>query len=72
MKQILDSRTNIILILVIFVSAIFRIQGINWDQGNHLHPDERAIIMATLPLSFPSSIDEFLSPDSPLNPHFFS
>lgn len=49
-----------------------RIYGLNWDQGHHLHPDERAITLATLPLKIPATLSEFLSVQSPLNPHFFA
>lgn len=60
-------------LFVIITAAFFlRTFDINWDQGFHLHPDERAIIMFTLPLRFPASVQEFLSPTSPLNPHFFA
>ncbi len=61
------------LLFTILVAAFFlRSFNINWDQGFHLHPDERAIIMFTLPLRLPTSVQELLSPTSPLNPHFFA
>lgn len=50
-------------ILVIIIGSFFlRLYGINWDQGFHLHPDERMITMVT------DSIKLF----SNLNPHFFN
>lgn len=61
-----------ILPCVIFWAFLLRIVGIDWDQGHYLHPDERAIVMFTLPLYLPSSFSEFLSQGSPLNPHFFA
>lgn len=63
---------NTILIAIVILAAFFRFYNLNWDQGHHLHPDERAIVMFSLPLHFPSSISEFFSPQSPLNPHFFA
>ncbi len=60
------------MILIILSEAFFRIYGLNWDQGNHLHPDERAIVMFTTPLQFPKNISEFMSPQSTWNPHFFA
>src|SRR3989344_4559866 len=60
------------LIIIIVLAGILRFYGINWDQGFHLHPDERAIVMFTTPLEFPKSFDEFLSPESPWNPNFFA
>lgn len=61
-----------ILPCVILLAFLLRIVGIDWDQGYYLHPDERAIVMFTLPLHLPSSVSEFLSQDSPLNPQFFA
>lgn len=61
-----------ILFLVLLVAAFFRFYNLNWDNGSNLHPDERAIILFTLPLEAPKSINEFLTPQSPLNPHFFA
>lgn len=57
---------------ILLIGILFRLFGINWDQNFHLHPDERAIILFTLPLHFPSSIHEFFQTTSPLNPHFFA
>ncbi len=65
-------KVNYLLIGIIILAAIFRLYGINWDQGFHLHPDERAIVIFTLPINFPSNISEFLSVNSSLNPHFFA
>lgn len=63
---------NVLLFCSLFIGFILRTTNSNWDQGFHLHPDERAITMFTLPLKFPSSFGEFLSPTSTLNPHFFA
>ncbi|MDO8659748.1 MAG: glycosyltransferase family 39 protein [Candidatus Parcubacteria bacterium] len=63
---------KILLLTTLLLGFFLRIYGLNWDQGFHLHPDERAITMFSLPLAFPSSISEFLSPSSTLNPHFFA
>jgi len=60
------------LIIIFILAGFLRFYGINWDQGHHLHPDERAIVMFTIPLRLPSSFAEFFSPSSPLNPHFFA
>ncbi len=63
---------NHLIIFILIVAAFFRIYGINFDQGHYLHPDERAIIMFTQGLQWPQNFDQFLSPQSPLNPHFFA
>ncbi len=65
-------RSKIILFLIIILAAIFRLHDIDWDQGNHLHPDERAIVLYTLQLQLPSNLNQFLSIQSPWNPHFFA
>jgi hypothetical protein len=66
------NKDKIILLLIILFGIILRLYGLNWDQGFHLHPDERAIVMFTTPLKLPNSLNEFLSPQSPWNPHFFA
>jgi len=61
---------NKILILIIFIAAfLLRIYGLNWDQGNHLHPDERFLTMVSTDIKLPQNIFEYFSPKaSPLNP----
>lgn len=61
------------MLYAIFLLAIlFRLYNVNWDQGYHMHPDERAIVLTVTKLSFPSSFSEFLASDSPWNPKFFA
>jgi len=49
-------------ILLLFIAYKLRSYGINWDQGYHLHPDERMLIMVTERIHF---FDK-------LNPDFFN
>jgi len=50
-----------------------RLYGLNWDQGNSFHPDERQIMFHVTALAWPNSLAQFLDPvNSPLNPHFFA
>lgn len=65
-------RIVIYICAVLILSFYLRTFNINWDDGYYFHPDERAIIMFAVPLSFPVSISQFLTPESPLNPHFFA
>lgn len=59
-----------LLVLIILLGAFFRLYGLNWDQNQHLHPDERFLTMVTQAIKWPSSISEYFSTDSsPLNPH---
>ncbi|MDD4135626.1 MAG: glycosyltransferase family 39 protein [Candidatus Shapirobacteria bacterium] len=61
---------NKIFILIIFIIAfLLRIYGLNWDQGNHLHPDERFLTMVSADISLPKNIFEYFNTKiSPLNP----
>jgi hypothetical protein len=65
-------KNKILLFLIILFGLSFRVYGINFDQACCQHPDERAIVLFALPLNFPSNINQFLSVQSPLNPHFFA
>ena len=68
----LNLSTKLILLAIFLLAAFLRLYGIDWDQGGHLHPDERAIVMAVVKLQFPQNIAEFLSPTGPWNPQFFA
>jgi hypothetical protein len=57
---------------ILLLSLTLRLYQLNWDQGFHLHPDERAIILFTIPLHLPLTLSQFFSAQSPLNPHFFA
>jgi len=58
---------------IILISFLLRIYGINWDNGYHLHPDERMITMVVNDIHFPnnSELSTIFTPESPLNPKFF-
>jgi len=61
------------LVGIAFLGLLLRLYGINWDQGNSFHPDERQIMFHVTTLSWPKSFAQFLDPiNSPLNPHFFA
>ncbi len=67
-------RDNVFILLSLIVIAGFYLRTFNiyWDSLYSFHPDERAIIMKIAEIKFPSSISDFLSRDSLLNPHFFA
>src|SRR3989338_10871497 len=48
--------------LLMLLAFFLRLYGINWDQGFHLHPDERMLIMVADRIQFFSN----------LNPDFFN
>jgi Dolichyl-phosphate-mannose-protein mannosyltransferase len=61
------------LFAIVIVGLALRLYGLNWDQGNSFHPDERQILFRVTALSWPNSLAQFLDPvNSPLNPHFFA
>lgn len=68
----MDKKLSIsILALGIFLFAAFlRLYGINWDQNQHLHPDERFLTMVAGGISWPKDLEEYLDTQtSSLNPH---
>lgn len=68
----MKNKVHFILIAIIALGFLLRIYNINWDSGFHMHPDERAIVLATTAMQFPASWHIFTSPLSPWNPHFFA
>ena len=57
-------------ILILGFAAFTRLYGNNWDQGQHLNPDERFLTMVATSMVWPSSIREYLDTEhSKLNPH---
>ncbi len=68
----MNKNQKIFLIAILLFGFCLRIFNINWDSGYIFHPDERAIIMAAVDLRYPSSLSEFISPESPLNTNFFA
>jgi len=55
-------KTLILLALILLTAYSLRSFGRNWDEGGHLHPDERMLIMVADRISFPNN----------LNPDFFN
>lgn len=55
-------KDKITFILILLLAYFIRIYGINWDQGHHLHPDERMLIMVADKINFFKN----------LNPDFFN
>jgi len=62
--------TKVSFICILLIAAFFRFYGVNWDQNQHLHPDERFLTMVAGGISWPRSVGEYLdTAASPLNPH---
>ncbi|MEJ2011434.1 MAG: hypothetical protein P8X64_04320, partial [Anaerolineales bacterium] len=61
---------GIALFLILVVGAYLRFTGLNWDEGTHLHPDERFLTLVESAIKLPSSLGEYFDTDvSPLNPY---
>ena len=43
----------ILLALILLLGAVFRLVGVNWDEDQHLHPDERFLTMVSSAISVP-------------------
>jgi hypothetical protein len=69
-KKNSPARASKLIFIVIFLFAFFlRTLNINWDQGQHLHPDERFLTMVMGNMVMPNSLEEYLDPAvSKLNP----
>lgn len=67
------TKHQIILGLIFVLAFILRIYGLNWDQGFHLHPDERFLTMLATDISLPSSLKDYFDySTSPLNPYNYN
>ncbi len=59
----------LVLLGILCIAAFFRFYNINWDSGNHLHPDERFLVMVANDMKMPTSLAQYLDPQvSTLNP----
>jgi len=62
--------TVIGLLAVLLLGAYFRFLNQNWDNSQHLHPDERFLTMVGSAIQPPANLAEYFNTDaSPLNPH---
>ncbi|MPM24608.1 hypothetical protein SDC9_71091 [bioreactor metagenome] len=61
---------KLVLFTIIIIGFLLRLIGLNWDQGQHLHPDERFLTMVSSTISLPKSIGEYFDTDnSNFNPN---
>ena len=59
----------LLVVAVIMLAAYFRFTGINWDQGQHLHPDERYMTFLVTQLTPVDTLKQYFDPEkSTLNP----
>lgn len=61
---------NIVLGIILLIAALFRFHDLNWDEGRHLHPDERFLSTVTNDLQWPENLDNYFDPNtSTLSPY---
>ena len=53
---------RLILLLILVVGAYLRLVGLDWDEEQHLHPDERFLTMVESAIQFPGVDPETLGP----------
>ncbi len=62
------SRATLALAGILLVAVGLRLFGMAWDDGQHLHPDERFITSVASAIRWPS-FTQWFDPRSPLNPN---
>ena len=61
---------GLLLVGLLLVAFGFRTVGLDWDEGTHLHPDERHLTMVVGDIQSPDSLALYLDTgNSPLNPY---
>ena len=59
-----------LILYIIAVGAYLRLVGLDWDEEQHLHPDERFLTMVESSIAPVESLgDYFNTAESSLNPH---
>ena len=69
-RQTKQGWTTLALVIIVLLAALLRFVGLNWDEGTHLHPDERFLTTVEAAIQPTFSIREyFTTATSPLNPY---
>lgn len=69
-KLKLPPKIKLYLWLIFIFGFLIRVIGFNWDQGQHLHPDERFLTMVATDITVPTKISDYIDPvKSSLNPY---
>lgn len=63
-------RGKVVLAAIVLVAILLRVYQYNWDDNQHLHPDERFLTMVATDSRIPPSFFDYLDPEvSTLNPY---
>ncbi|MCE5207392.1 MAG: DUF2298 domain-containing protein [Chloroflexi bacterium] len=61
---------DLLLVVILILGGYFRFVGLDWDEDQHLHPDERFLTMVESSISPVKGLGEYFNTDeSSLNPH---
>lgn len=64
------SKTKLFILFLFLLAFLLRTYGLNWDNNNHLHPDERFLTMVVSDIKLPTSLSQYFdTAASPLNPY---
>ncbi|MBI5123481.1 glycosyltransferase family 39 protein [Candidatus Roizmanbacteria bacterium] len=58
----LKLKEKLLFLGILLFAGLLRFYGLNWDQGYHLHPDERFLTMVANAMQFPNSFTDYLNP----------
>ncbi len=62
-------RNKLFIVGILLLAVLLRLQNINWDEGFHLHPDERFLTMVGNAMKLPTVFLDYFDPSgSSLNP----
>ena len=56
------TKSKILFLFILFLGLFLRLYGNDWDQGWHLHPDERFLTMVGIDTKIPTSFSNYMSP----------
>ena len=66
----IERHWRILLLAILVLALAFRTRGLNWDEGQNLHPDERFLTMVSTAIKLPDSQGQYFDTSkSPLNPY---
>ncbi len=67
--EIIKRKDTYVLVAILLIGFFLRTFDLNWDQGFHLHPDERFLTMVGNAMTIPRNISDYINPEtSTFNP----